>query len=64
MQPDLLQFLWVDKVDCNIVTLVSYVESRNSSIDLVDKFWVLYFDGSKNQEGSGAGCIMIDPEKK
>ena len=46
-QPDILHFSQDDNVDCNIVTLVSYVESRNSSIDLVDKFWVLYFDGSK-----------------
>ena len=34
----------------------------------VNKFfsqvWTLYFDGSKSQEGSGAGCILIDPKGK
>ena len=23
----------------------------------------MYFDGSKTQEGSGAGCVLIDPDK-
>ena len=40
-QPDLLQFSRADKVDCNIVSLVSEVESSNKSVDLSDKFWVL-----------------------
>jgi ribonuclease HI len=26
--------------------------------------WTLYFDGSKSQEGSGAGCILTDPKGK
>jgi ribonuclease HI len=26
--------------------------------------WTLYFDGSKLQEGSGAGCLLIDPKGK
>jgi ribonuclease HI len=26
--------------------------------------WTLYFDGSNLQEGSGAGCILIDPKCK
>jgi ribonuclease HI len=26
--------------------------------------WTLYFDGSKLQEGSGEGCILIDPKGK
>ena len=47
-QHDLLQFSWANKIDCNIVSLVPDVESRNSSVELVDRFWVLYFDGSKN----------------
>ena len=25
-------------------------------------FWKLYFDGSKSNEGSGAGCVLISPE--
>jgi ribonuclease HI len=28
------------------------------------QFWTLYFDGSKSQEGSGVGCILIDPKGK
>ena len=44
-QPNLLQFLWANKVDCNIVSLVLDVESSNSLVDLAYKFWVLYFDG-------------------
>jgi ribonuclease HI len=33
-------------------------EGRN---DCHSCIWTLYFDGSKSQEGSGAGCILIDP---
>ena len=51
-----------DKIDYNIVNLVSDVESSTSTIELADRFWVLYFDGSKTQEGSGHGCILIDRE--
>ena len=29
----------------------------------VESFWILYFDGSKTLEGSGDGCVLIDPEK-
>ena len=61
-QPELLQFSRADKIDCNIVNLVSDVESSTSSVELADRFWVLYFDGSKNQEGLGAGYILIDLE--
>ena len=46
-QPDLLQFLRAVKIECNIVSLVLDVESSNSSVELADRFWVLYFDGSK-----------------
>ena len=63
-QPNLLQFSRDDKVDCNKVRLVSDLESSNSSIDSSDKFWVLYFDGSKTQEGLGAGYVLMDLEKK
>jgi hypothetical protein len=26
-----------------------------------NQIWSLYFDGSKSKEGSGVGCIIIDP---
>jgi hypothetical protein len=25
-------------------------------------FWTLYFDGSKSNDGAGAGCILVSPE--
>ena len=55
---ELLQFSWTDNIDCNIVNLVSNLDSNTSSIELEDKFWLLYFDGSKTQEGLGVGCII------
>jgi hypothetical protein len=30
----------------------------------LSQVWTLYFDGSKSQEGSGVGCILIDPKGK
>ena len=61
-QPDLLQFSQADKIDCNIVELVSNVISSSNSVG-VEIFWILYFDGSKTLEGSRASCVLIDPEK-
>ena len=61
-QPDLLQFSWANEIDCKIVDLVSDVVFNSSSVK-VDSFWALYFDGSKTLEGSGAGCVLIDPRK-
>ena len=59
----LTHFSWTDDIDCNIVNLVSNIESNTNTVDLENRFWVLYFDGSKTKEGSGAGCAMIDLEK-
>ena len=61
-QLDLLRFSWADEIDCKIVDLVSDVVF-NSSLVEVDSFWAVYFDGSKTLEGSGAGCVLIDPRK-
>ena len=49
------------KVDTNNCTyLVS--SSCNFSLELTDPFiWTLYFDGSRNKEGEGVGCLLIDP---
>ena len=33
-------------------------------LDLNDGLWSLYFDGSKSKEGSGVGCLLIDPQGK
>ena len=62
-QSELVQFSRTDKIDCNIVNLVSNLESSSDNIELEDKFWLSYFDGSKTQEGSGTDCILIDPGK-
>ena len=46
-QSEILQFSWTDKIDCNIINLVSNLESSSDNIELEDKFWLSYFDGSK-----------------
>ena len=60
-QSELLHFLQIDDIDCNIVNLVSNIESNTNQVDLEDIFWFLYFDASKTQEGLGASCVLIDP---
>ena len=62
-QSELIHFSRTDDIDCNIVSLVSNIESNTNKEDLKDIFWLLYFDGSKTQEGLGAGCVLIDLEK-
>ena len=52
MQSDQLQFSWNDDIDCNIVNLVTNIGSDTNHVELEDRFWFLYFDGSKMQEGS------------
>ena len=51
MQSELLRFSWTDDIDCNIVDLVTNVGDATNSVNLEYRFWVLYFDGSKTQEG-------------
>ena len=63
MQPDLLRFSQTNNIDCNIVDLVTNVGDATNSVDLEDRFWVLYYNGSKTQEGSGAGYVLVGPEK-
>ena len=46
-QSDLLQFSRTDNIDCNIVKLVYVSENRTSALEVENKFWLLYFDGSK-----------------
>ena len=60
--PDLLHFSEADEIDFKIVDLAVDVDV-NSYIVAVSDFWTLFFDGSKNLEGSGAGCVLIDPMK-
>ena len=62
IHPDLLWFSRADEIDCNIVDLVSDVVRNSNSVE-VGIFWILYFDGSKTLEGSGAGYVLIKPRK-
>ena len=62
IHPSLLWFSWADEIDFNIVDLVPDVVSSSNSKG-VESFWIRYFDDSKTLEGSGAGCVPIDPEK-
>ena len=59
-QLDLFQLSWTHNIDCNIVNLVSDLESNTSYVELEDKFWLLYFDGSKTQEGSRDSFFPIN----
>ena len=62
-QSELLHFSRTDNIDYNIVNLVSNLESNFNLVNLEDRFWLLYFDGYETQEGLGARCVLIDPEK-
>ena len=46
-QSELLHFSCTDDIDSNIVSLVSNIESNINKVDLEDRFWFFYFDGSK-----------------
>ena len=61
-QPDLLRFSQADEIDCKIVELAIDVDVNYRTV-VVSDFWTLFFDGSKTLEGSGAGCVLIDPKK-
>ena len=50
-QSDLLQFSRDDNIDCNIVKLVTDIGDNTIQLELDDRFWFLFFDGSKTQEG-------------
>ena len=61
-QPDLLRFSHADEIDCKIVYLALDVDIESCTVK-VDSFWTLFFYGSKTLEGSGVGCVLIDPKK-
>ena len=71
-QSKLLQITQTDKPHCTIVENCTNVDTNNNSeivpipcdfaLELIDpSIWTLYFDGSRNKEGAGAGCLLIDP---
>ena len=62
-QFDLLRFSHTYDIECNIVNLVTNVGNYTNQVVLEDRFWILYFDGSKTQEGLGDYCVLVDPER-
>jgi ribonuclease HI len=59
-------FFWQEPT-LKIIELVGGKEeiNREGEVDTCfPQFWTLYFYGSKSQEGSRAGCILIDPKGK
>jgi len=40
------------------------INKKEETDNLCSQMWTIYFDGSKSQEGSGAGCILIDAKGK
>jgi ribonuclease HI len=38
------------------------INEEQEKSDCRSRIWTLCFDGSKSQEGSGAGCILINPK--
>jgi len=40
------------------------ISRHEEVINFPPQIWTLYFDGSKSQEGSRAGCILIHPKGK
>ena len=71
-QSELLHTTQIVKPHCNIVENCTKVDTNNCTnlissscnfyLELTDPFiWTLYFDGSKNKEGAGVGCLLIDP---
>ena len=71
-QSELLQITQTDEPHCTILEDCTNVDTNNSSeivpipcgfaLELTDlNIWNLYFDGSRNKEGAGVGCLLINP---
>ena len=71
-QPELLQITQTDEPHCTILEDCTNVDTKNSSeivpipcgfvLELTDpSISTLYFDGSRNKEGAGVGCLFINP---
>ena len=69
---ELLHTTHIVEPHCNIVEDCTKLDTNNCtdvvssscdfSLELIDPYiWTLYFDGSRNKEGAGAGCLLIDP---
>ena len=42
-------------------SLINAVNNVNDVVNLVDKPWNFYFDGSRSKECVGGGCMLLDP---
>ena len=71
-QSELLQITQTIEPHCTIVEDCTNLDTNNNtdivsspcdfSLELTDpSIWTLYFDGSRNKEGAGDGCLLIDP---
>jgi hypothetical protein len=40
------------------------INEKEETTSFCSQIWTIYFDGSKSQEGSGEGCILIDRKGK
>ena len=71
-QSELLHTTQIGETHCNLVEDCTKVDTNNYtnlvssscnfSLELTDPFiWTLYFDGSRNKEGVGSSCLLIDP---
>ena len=50
---------------CHFTQIPDEIPVPNTThLDLNNGLWSLYFDGSKSKEGTGAGCLLIDPYGK
>ena len=71
-QSELLQITETDETHSTILEDCTHVDTNNGSeivsipcgfsLKLTDlSIWNLYLDGSRNKEGVGVGCLLIDP---
>ena len=71
-QPELLHTTQTIEPHCNIIEDCIKLDtskctdvvssSCDFSLELTNpNIWTLYFDGSRNKEGAGVGCLLIDP---
>ena len=71
-QSELLHITQIAEPHCNIVEDCTKLDTNNKtyivssscdfSLELIDpSIWTLYFDDSRNKEGEGVGCLLIDP---
>ena len=69
-QFELLHTTQIVEPHCNIVEVCTKLDTNNCkdlvysscnfSLELIDpNIWTLYFDGSRNKEGEGVGCLLI-----